>query len=495
VEFRGAGTIGSNVNGPGSANTRLNTDVNHIFFNNAAKTLYLSEIGSDTSGDVTIRGIANHVDLITDTFGDISQGSSNFTAQSATLRTFSGNINLNDPTNAVGTFQGLIANNGFITYFGQGTTTFAATAGSVEVPPVSDSITGVANVGVFATGDITLSNPTGTFIVTTDEVRSDTGNVAITADLLRFNADNASTGGIHGPSGAEGWVYTPQGEQTYNVTTIELLRNTHMRADAFPNDTIRFNGDIISPGGVAGLQVGSSPVFNGANVGTVPNPLAYLLFSNDAPSTITFTSNFNTAVINFSLINQNNALMDIQSLQPTFIVDHGTVGPGPGLFQGGNMQVAGSLQIFGAIPEQVTGNIGGLSPQQFTGQEYWAAWQGDPFTLNYPLPPFPASFVAYKIPLGPLGLVGGSGSGLSLALQARDAWQEEDDNDGDRRRNLFRNQFKFIYQNKAQADMQVLARASSYQLYKEQLFERSELTHLIQQVERKKGEEVKLMNY
>lgn len=362
VFVTGQGRVGATTGGPNAANTRLNTFVDEIFFNGVGtKTVNISE-----DDGVDLRGTVGTVNLITMNTGDITTNTAALNASTAVFQTADGDIDLGGSTNQVNTFQGLIANNGSITYNGGGATTFANRALSAEV---------LAGDGVFADGDITTTT-VGNSVFTTNVVRSTGGNIDMTAATIVFNAAAAPVGGTT-TSLNDGLIITQVGTQTYNGP-VALQKNTRMQAlGGFGNDDVTFNGTITGPGG---LTIGSTPNFNGNVGGPAPlQPLAFLILNSPVESN--FNANGGFVVVNGSLLNQGGGFFNINGINQTFIVDAGSIGIGPGVFAGGNMvnNSGGLFTIYGSTPAQVTGSLIGGLPQQFFA---WRVFGPSQFDLS-----------------------------------------------------------------------------------------------------------------
>jgi len=347
--FGGTATVGATTDGPLGASTRLNTFVDEIFFDGVgAKTVNISE--TDT---VDLRGTIGTVNLLVDNAGDITTNTAALNATNATFQTFDGDINLSGVANNVANFQGVIARDantdgtgGNFNYLGASNTTVLARQVSAEITAGQD---------IFATNTITM----------------DVGGNTI------FLAGGTKIAGT-GPGAGDGTIFSGSG-QNYNsaifLTTDYLITSDGSGTPA--SDLVNFNSTIDGPGG---LGIGSTPNFN-ANIGDT-TPLAYLVLNS---TTANFNSGFTQATINGSYI--NNGTMNTFG-DTTFIVDNGTVGPGPGVFTGGTMNLGGAITIY-------AGAIGSVTGSAVPGTEVFDAWTGSPFT---PLVPFATATIFFKAP-------------------------------------------------------------------------------------------------
>jgi trimeric autotransporter adhesin len=322
--FGGTATVGTTTNGPLGASTRLNTFVDQIFFDAVgAKTVNISE--ADT---VDLRGTIGTVNLITDNAGNIVTNIAALNATNATFQTFDGDIDLDGVANNVANFRGVVArdNNtdgtgGNFNYLGASNTTVRARAVSAEIAAGED---------IFATNTITM----------------DVGGNNI---ILAGGTKIAGTG----PGAGDGTIFSGS-NQTYQSAII-LNTDYFITSDGSglpAADNINFNGTIDGPGG---LGIGSTPNFN-ANVGA-NTPLAYLVLNS--PLNSNFNANNGFVVTNGSIVNQGGGNFNINGTNMTFIVDAGTVGPGPGVFAGGTMvNTSGTpFTLFAASPDGVSGNL------------------------------------------------------------------------------------------------------------------------------------------
>jgi len=317
-----------------SASTRLRTTVDTIDFQSVGiKTVNLRE-----SDAVAVQGTVGTVNMVAG--GTISNAAAELTATNATLRATAGDINLDNPANSVGTFNGLISDAGSITYNGDSATTFANR--------LVDGNAILAGAGVFAQTNITVNLSAGAMTVTADQILSNAGNMNYTAA-----GGIALSGGTKvlgtAPGAGDGLVTTLNGTQTYN-NAVTLNRDYLITASGAP-DTITFNSTIDGPGG---LGIGSTPNFNG-NVGATI-PLAYLNLNSPVNSNFNFDNGL--VVVNGSIVNQGGGDLNVIGNNMIFVVDNGTVGPGAGVFTGGNMTGGGlnTLTIFAANPAGVSGS-------------------------------------------------------------------------------------------------------------------------------------------
>ncbi len=359
IFLNGVGVIGGT-----GAGERVVTSAGVLDFDNASKIAALDE----RVGNVAIEGTIDSLNLILSDTGDLLN-SGNFTANTATLLTTDGSIDLSGADNDVGEFLGLIANNGNLYLNLIADAILGNRAVSADIP---------AGEGVYGDLDINIDS-TNNITVTADEVRSTGGDITVDAALLTFDAENASTGGVTGPIGAVGTVTTDAGSQTYNAPVV-LATNTLMTA----SDTITFNDTAIGPAGLELVSVDAT--FNGA-LGTLNDPLGYLLLNSDTtefaatsasgltdPGTIGGDDADLTGIIGGSLINTGTMEFTGNGDNYTFIVDAATVGirSNPdAVFMGGTMDTGAgnTLTVFGGASNSVTGTAFGGDP------EYYASWE------------------------------------------------------------------------------------------------------------------------
>ncbi|NJL72430.1 MAG: hypothetical protein HC888_13085 [Candidatus Competibacteraceae bacterium] len=212
-----------------------------------------------------------------------------------------------------------------------------------------------------------------------------------------FLAGGSKTAGP-GPGAGDGTILTGS-TQTWEsdivLSTDYLITSTGLGIPA--DDAIAFNGLIDGPGGLA---VGSTPSFNNF-IGSV-TPLSYL-FLNSALSNFNM-SDFSedgayTATIQGSFVNAGTMVLGAVPVggttNYTFITDNGVVGPGPGVFSGGTMDLNGNtITIYAATPEAVTG-----SAVPFL--QTFNAWNGGASGPPVFFAPFAANAIFFKSPPPP----------------------------------------------------------------------------------------------
>jgi hypothetical protein len=366
ITFNGDGSVGSVGN-------RLVTNTAAYVFSDADKTLALDE----RVGSVTVEGAVTGLNLIlTDVAGGDITDAAGFTATTATLQTTDGDIILDDVATNVGTFAGLIANGGRITYTGTGATIFAnldagtaalgSTAGvsaanGISLTTGGDTTITAAAVRSTVSGDIEID--AANVRIESDLVEAASGNIDITGTTITLAASNAAVGGDYDTADLAdvGIIRTLDGAQSYTGNVV-LEKNTHISATSAVDDTVLFDGTINGPGG---LEIGSSPTFNDFIGNT--SPLAYLILnSTTGGSTFNKTSgdpSLGSASVNLagSFINNGIINLGVNSSNFTFIVDSGNPFAGGSIFQGGtvnnhvtNSATGSFITVFGAEAGTIT---------------------------------------------------------------------------------------------------------------------------------------------
>jgi hypothetical protein len=192
-----------------------------------------------------------------------------------------------------------------------------------------------------------------------------------------FLAGGTKTAGV-APGTGDGTIFSGS-DQLYQsnivLTTDYLITSDGSGAPA--SDSITFNGTID---GIGGLGIGSTPNFNG-NIGA-NTPLAYLFLNSPLNSNFNLNNGF--VITNGSIVNQGGGNFNVNGGNMIFVVDNGTVGPGPGVFTGGTMDGPGlnTLTIFAPNPASVTGSA-------IPATQNFLVWNGNPAGS----PTLPAGFV------------------------------------------------------------------------------------------------------